>query len=56
MEVRPGFDRAWQFEEIYYVAQRFFAEKGGDPFEEDEQHLARRHPNLWRRFGAEPLC
>ena len=77
MEVRPGPDGAWQFEEIYYVAQRVFAEKGGegdvrdhsepeaglggpepfgDPFEEDDQHLARRYPNLWRRFGAEPLC
>jgi hypothetical protein len=76
MEVRPGADGAWQFEEIHSVSQRVFAEKGGegdvrdhsepeaglggrepsgDPFEEDEQHLARRYSNLWRRFGAEPL-
>jgi Protein of unknown function (DUF4240) len=27
----------------------------GDPFEDDEAHLAKRYPNLWRRFGAEPL-
>lgn len=27
----------------------------GAPFEEDEEHLARRYPKLWRRFGAEPL-
>lgn len=27
----------------------------GDPFEEDEVLLARRYPNLWRRFGAAPL-
>ncbi len=28
----------------------------GEPFEEDEVHLARRYPGLWRRFGAKPLC
>jgi hypothetical protein len=27
----------------------------GEPFEEDEEHLARRYPNLWRRFGVAPL-
>lgn len=27
----------------------------GEPFEEDELHLARRYPKLYRRFGAEPL-
>jgi len=27
----------------------------GDPFEEDEEHLAARYPNLWRRFGTAPL-
>ncbi|MEN3384899.1 MAG: hypothetical protein V7608_4943 [Hyphomicrobiales bacterium] len=27
----------------------------GDPFEDDEEHLAKRYPKLWRRFGAEPL-
>jgi len=27
----------------------------GDPFEEGEEHLAGRYPNLWRRFGAKPL-
>jgi len=27
----------------------------GEPFEDDDEHLARRYPNLWRRFGAEPL-
>jgi len=27
----------------------------GDPFEDDEEHLAQRYPSLWRRFGAEPL-
>jgi hypothetical protein len=27
----------------------------GEPFEEDEEHLARRYPKLWRRFAAAPL-
>jgi hypothetical protein len=27
----------------------------GEPFAEDEEHLARRYPKLWRRYGAEPL-
>jgi len=27
----------------------------GEPFSEDEEHLARRYPNLWRRFGVKPL-
>jgi hypothetical protein len=27
----------------------------GEPFEDDREHLARRYPKLWRRFGAEPL-
>jgi len=27
----------------------------GEAFLEDEEHLARRYPNLWRRFGAAPL-
>lgn len=27
----------------------------GEPFEDNEEHLARRYPKLWRRFGAEPL-
>jgi hypothetical protein len=27
----------------------------GEPFVEDELHLARRYPKLYRRFGAEPL-
>jgi hypothetical protein len=27
----------------------------GEPFAEDEEHLARRYPKLWQRFGAEPL-
>jgi uncharacterized protein DUF4240 len=27
----------------------------GEPFEVDEEHLARRYPKLWRRFGAKPL-
>jgi hypothetical protein len=26
-----------------------------EAFAEDEQHLARRYPKLWQRFGAEPL-
>ena len=76
LDVRPGSDDVWEFEEIYYVAKDVFEEKGGegdvrdysepeagmggpdpsgDPFEEDEEHLARRYPNLWRRFGANPL-
>jgi len=76
LDVRPGPDGAWEFEEIYYVAVQIFEEKGGEgdvrdysepeaglggpgpsgePFEEDEEHLARRYPRLWRRFGAEPL-
>ncbi len=76
LDVRPGSDDVWEFEEIYYVAKYVFEEKGGvgdvrdysepeagmvgpgpsgDPFKEDEEHLARRYPNLWRRFGAEPL-
>jgi Protein of unknown function (DUF4240) len=27
----------------------------GEPFEESEEHLARRYPKLWQRFGAKPL-
>jgi hypothetical protein len=27
----------------------------GEPFEEDNEHLARRYPNLWRRFGLKLL-
>lgn len=27
----------------------------GEPFADDEEHLARRYPKLWQRFGAEPL-
>jgi Protein of unknown function (DUF4240) len=27
----------------------------GEPFAEDEEHLARRYPKLWQQFGAEPL-
>jgi Protein of unknown function (DUF4240) len=27
----------------------------GDPFAEDEAHLARRYPRLWQRFGPAPL-
>jgi len=27
----------------------------GEPFLQDEENLARRYPNLWRRFGATPL-
>lgn len=27
----------------------------GEPFDEDEEHLARRYPKLWRRFGTNPL-
>lgn len=27
----------------------------GEPFEGDEEHLARRYPKLWARFGANPL-
>ena len=27
----------------------------GEPFEDDDHHLARRYPNLWRRFRAESL-
>jgi hypothetical protein len=30
-------------------------EPAGDPFEEDEVHLANRFPKLWHRFGVEPL-
>jgi Protein of unknown function (DUF4240) len=76
LEVPPGPDGTWEFEEIYYVAKRIFEEKGGkgdvrdysereaglggagpsgEPFEEDAEHLAQRYPNLWQRFGAEPL-
>jgi len=76
LDVRPGADGVWQFEEIYYVLTDIFEEKGGEgdvrdysepeaglggpgpsgePFEEDEEHLAPRYPNLWRRFGTEPL-
>jgi hypothetical protein len=76
LDVAPGPHGAWDFEEIYYVANRVFREKGGqgdlrdhsepeaglggdepsgEPFEEDEEYLARRYPNLWRRFGTEPL-
>jgi hypothetical protein len=76
LDVRPGPDAVWEFEEIYYVAVQIFEEKGGagdvrdysereaglggpgpsgEPFEVDEEHLARRYPKLWRRFGAAPL-
>jgi hypothetical protein len=76
LDVRPGPDDVWEFEEIYYVAKDVFEEKGGegdvrdysepeaglggpgpsgDPFEDNEEHLARRYPNLWRRFGSAPL-
>ena len=27
----------------------------GEPFEEDDDHLARRYPRLWRRFGTHQL-
>ena len=27
----------------------------GRPFEDDEEHLAKRYPKLWQRFGDEPL-
>jgi hypothetical protein len=27
----------------------------GEPFLEDREHLSRRYPKLWRRFGANPL-
>jgi hypothetical protein len=27
----------------------------GEPFDDGEEHLMRRYPRLWRRFGAEPL-
>lgn len=30
-------------------------EPSGEPFPEDEEHLARRYPKLWQRFGAAPL-
>ena len=30
-------------------------EPSGEPFVEDEEHLARRYPKLWGRFAAEPL-
>jgi hypothetical protein len=30
-------------------------EPSGQTFVEDEEHLARRYPKLWRRFGADPL-
>ena len=75
-EAHPGPYGTWEFEEIYYVANRIFKEKGGEgdvrdyseheaglaggepsgePFDEDPEYLAQRYPNLWRRFGAEPL-
>jgi Protein of unknown function (DUF4240) len=31
------------------------SEPSGEPFAEDEVHLARRYPKLYRRFGATPL-
>ena len=31
------------------------AEPSGTPFEEDEDHLAKRDPKLWARFGDSPL-
>ena len=30
-------------------------EPSGEPFDEDEEHLAKRYPKLWKRFGDEPL-
>lgn len=30
-------------------------EPSGEPFAEDDEHLARRNPKLWRQFGADPL-
>lgn len=76
LDVPPGPDDVWEFEEIYYVAKDVFEEKGGegdvrdhsepeagmggagpsgDPFEENDEHLRQRYPNLWRRFGPAPL-
>jgi Protein of unknown function (DUF4240) len=76
LEVQPGPDGIWEFEEIYYVALRVFKAKGGqgdvrdyseleaglggsgpsgEPFKEDQEHLARSYPNLWQCFGARPL-
>lgn len=31
------------------------ADPAGEPFEEDEAHLAKRYPKLTKRFGDEPL-
>ena len=31
------------------------SEPSGNPFEEDEGHLANRYPKLWQRFGHAPL-
>ncbi len=73
---QSGPEGIWELEEIYYIANRIFSEKGGEgdvrsysepeaglggpgpsgePFDEDDAHLARRYPNLWRRFGTNPL-
>jgi len=30
-------------------------EPTGTRFEDDEEHLAKRYPKLWKRFGVEPL-
>lgn len=30
-------------------------EPSGEPFDEDEEHLAQRYPKLWQRFGSNPL-
>jgi Protein of unknown function (DUF4240) len=40
-------------------AKGYFQQPGGDPkgtpFEEDDDHLAKRFPKLWTRFGENPI-
>jgi hypothetical protein len=42
-------------EEFPYTGAPPVASPSGTPFAEDEQHLAKRYPKLWKRFGASPL-
>ena len=44
------------FQEMPFdAANSYPPDPSGEPFEEDDEHLARRYPKLWARFGENPL-